>query len=87
MSLATRRKLQPYLYIAPVLIVLLLMFGYPLIKSIVMSFQDYKLSRLDKVAWNNFRTEISGCCSRTRSSMWSRPCAGSSCWAWALRLA
>ena len=55
MSLATRRKLQPYLYIAPVLIVLLLMFGYPLIKSIVMSFQDYKLSRLDKVAWNNFK--------------------------------
>ena len=55
MSLATRRKLQPYFYIAPVLIVLLLMFGYPLIKSIVMSFQDYKLSRLDKVAWNNFK--------------------------------
>ena len=55
LSLATRRKLQPYLYIAPVLIVLLLMFGYPLIKSIVMSFQDYKLSRLDKVAWNNFK--------------------------------
>jgi len=55
LSLATRRKLQPYLYIAPVLIVLLLMFGYPLIKSIIMSFQDYKLSRLDKVAWNNFK--------------------------------
>ena len=55
MSLATRRKLQPYLYIAPVMIILLLMFGYPLIKSIVMSFQDYKLSRLDKVTWNNFK--------------------------------
>ena len=55
LSLATRRKLQPYLYIAPVLIVLLVMFGYPLIKSIVMSLQDYKLSRLDKVSWNNFK--------------------------------
>ena len=40
---------------APVMILLLLMFGYPLIKSIIMSFQDYKLSRLDKVSWNNFK--------------------------------
>lgn len=54
MSLSTKKKLQPYLYIAPVMILLLLMFGYPLIKSIVMSFQEYKLSRLDKVSWNNF---------------------------------
>ena len=37
------------------MIILLLMFGYPLIKSIIMSFQDYKLSRLDKVTWNNFK--------------------------------
>lgn len=59
MSLQTRRKLQPYLYIAPVLILLLFMFGYPLIKSIIMSFQDYKLSRLDKVSWNNFKNYIS----------------------------
>ena len=59
LSLQTRRKLQPYLYIAPVMILLLLAFGYPLIKSIVMSFQDYKLSRLDKVSWNNFKNYIS----------------------------
>ena len=55
LSLQTRRKLQPYFYIAPVMILLLLMFGYPLIKSIIMSFQDYRLSRLDKVSWNNFK--------------------------------
>ena len=55
LSLSTRRKLQPYLYIAPVMLILLLMFGYPLIKSIVMSFQDYKLSKLDKGTWNNFK--------------------------------
>lgn len=54
LSLETRRKLQPYYYIAPVMIILLIMFGYPLIKSIIMSFQEYKLSRLDKVAWNDF---------------------------------
>ena len=59
LSLQTTRKLQPYLYIAPVMILLLLAFGYPLIKSIVMSFQDYKLSRLDKVSWNNFKNYIS----------------------------
>ena len=59
LSLQTRRKLQPYLYSAPVMILLLLAFGYPLIKSIVMSFQDYKLSRLDKVSWNNFKNYIS----------------------------
>ncbi|MCI8591357.1 MAG: sugar ABC transporter permease [Lachnospiraceae bacterium] len=41
------------------MILLLLAFGYPLIKSIVMSFQDYKLSRLDKVSWNNFKNYIS----------------------------
>lgn len=58
LSLQTKRKLQPYLYIAPVMILLLLAFGYPLIKSIVMSFQDYKLSRLDKVSWNNFKNYI-----------------------------
>lgn len=58
LSLATRRKLQPYYYIAPVMLILLIMFGYPLIKSIVMSFQDYKLSRLDKVAWNNFKNYV-----------------------------
>lgn len=40
------------------MILLLLAFGYPLIKSIVMSFQDYKLSRLDKVSWNNFKNYI-----------------------------
>ena len=55
LSLETRRKLQPYFYIAPVLIILLLMFGYPLIKSIIMSFQEYKLSRLDRVSWNHFK--------------------------------
>ena len=48
MSLATRRKIQPYLYIAPIMILLLLMYGYPLIKSIVMSLQAYKLTKLKK---------------------------------------
>ena len=55
MSLAARRKIQPYLYIAPVMILLLLMYGYPLVKSVVMSLQDYKLTKLNKVRWNDFK--------------------------------
>jgi len=51
----TKRKLTPYFYIAPVIILLLFMYGYPLIKSIWMSFMDYKLTRLNKSSWNNFQ--------------------------------
>jgi len=53
-----RKELTPYLYLAPVLIVLLLMYGYPLIESIIMSFQDYKLTHLNRVSWNNFENYI-----------------------------
>lgn len=54
----TRRKLQPYYYIGPVLLLLLLMFGYPLIKSIIMSFQSYKLSKPNDIGWNNFQNYV-----------------------------
>ena len=58
MSLQTRRMLQPYFYIGPVLLLLVLMFGYPLIDSIIMSFQSYKLSKPNDIAWNNFQNYI-----------------------------
>lgn len=58
LELSTKRKLTPYFYIAPVLILLIITFGYPLLKSIIMSFQDYKLTRLDEAAWNNFENYI-----------------------------
>jgi multiple sugar transport system permease protein len=54
-SLEKRQKMTPYLYLLPVLAILLVFYGYPLIKSIVMSFQDYKMTRLDHVQWNNFK--------------------------------
>ena len=38
----------------PVLLLLLVMFGYPLINSIVMSFQNYKLTSPGKVFFNDF---------------------------------
>ena len=58
MSLQTRRMLQPYFYLGPVLLLLVLMFGYPLIDSIIMSFQSYKLSKPNDIAWNNFQNYI-----------------------------
>lgn len=54
MNLKTKKKMMPYLYVLPVLILLLIMYGYPLIKSIIMSLQDYKLTSVGNVAFNNF---------------------------------
>jgi ABC-type sugar transport systems, permease components len=42
-------------YILPVLVLLVLMFGYPLIKSVVMAFQNYKLSNMNDVYFNHFQ--------------------------------
>ena len=58
MSLRTRRMIQPYFYIGPILLLLVLMFGYPLIESIIMSFQSYKLSKPNDIAWNDFQNYV-----------------------------
>lgn len=42
------------MFLAPVIILLLLAFGYPLIKSTIMAFQNYKLSNVNDVYFNNF---------------------------------
>lgn len=54
MNLKTKKKIAPYLYVMPVLILLLIMYGYPLIKSIIMSLQDYKLTSSGSAPFNNF---------------------------------
>jgi multiple sugar transport system permease protein len=43
---------EPYLYILPVFVLLLLMFGYPLINSCVMAFQNYKLTAPNAIRFN-----------------------------------
>lgn len=43
---------EPYLYILPVFLLLLLMFGYPLINSFVMAFQNYKLTAPNAIRFN-----------------------------------
>ena len=47
-----KRKMEPWLFLLPVLVILLLLFGYPLINSIVMAFQNYKLTAPDDIYFN-----------------------------------
>ena len=49
-----KRKREPWLFLLPVLVVLLLFFGYPLINSIVMAFQNYKLTAPNDIYFNGF---------------------------------
>ncbi len=49
-----KRKREPWLFLLLVLVVLLLLFGYPLINSIVMAFQNYKLTAPNDIYFNGF---------------------------------
>jgi multiple sugar transport system permease protein len=51
-NLAAKRKAEPYLFMLPTLLLLLLMFGYPLINSFIMAFQNYKLTAPGKIHYN-----------------------------------
>lgn len=54
----TKKKLEPWLFLLPALIILLLLFGYPLLNSFVMAFQNYKLTAPNNITFNgleNFR--------------------------------
>lgn len=50
--LHSKRKAEPYLFMLPTLVLLLLMFGYPLINSFFMAFQSYKLTAPGKIKFN-----------------------------------
>ena len=41
--MARKKRMEPWYYVGPIFLLLVIMFGYPLIKSIVMAFQNYKL--------------------------------------------
>ncbi len=47
-----KQLLEPYLFIFPVLLILFGLYGYPLVDSIVMSFQNYKLSAPNNIGFN-----------------------------------
>lgn len=52
-GLARRRRNMPYYFLLPVLLPLVLLFGYPLIRSCIMAFQNYKLGN-PNVYFNDF---------------------------------
>lgn len=52
-SMKRRKRVEPWLYVGPVLLILLIMFGYPLIKSVIMAFQNYKLGN-SNIYFNDF---------------------------------
>jgi multiple sugar transport system permease protein len=47
-----RARLEPYLFILPVLLLLALLFGFPLINSSVMAFQHYNLTDPRNISFN-----------------------------------
>ncbi len=44
--------MEPWLFLLPVLVILLLLFGYPLINSFIMAFQNYKLTAPNDIHFN-----------------------------------
>lgn len=51
--MSRKKKMEPWYYVGPIFILLVIMFGYPLIKSVVMAFQNYKLGNAN-VYFNDF---------------------------------
>lgn len=49
-----QKKLEPYIFILPVFLLLLFVFGYPLLNSFIMAFENYKLTAPDKIYFNGF---------------------------------
>ncbi|MBA4699716.1 MAG: sugar ABC transporter permease [Ruminococcus sp.] len=47
-----KKKIEPWLFLFPVLLILLLLFGYPLINSVIMAFQNYKLTAPNDIYFN-----------------------------------
>lgn len=52
-TLKGRKAREPWFYVGPIFILLLVMFGYPLIKSIIMAFQNYRLGN-PNIYFNHF---------------------------------
>lgn len=48
----TKAVMEPYLFILPVFALLLLLFGYPLINSFIMAFENYKLTAPHDIYFN-----------------------------------
>ena len=53
LDLHRKKVMEPYLFILPVVLALLAMYGYPLINSFIMSFQKYSLLAPKDIRFNN----------------------------------
>ncbi len=47
-----KRLWEPYYFLLPLMLILLALYGYPLIDCLVMSFQNFKLSQPKNIRWN-----------------------------------
>ncbi|WP_320129903.1 sugar ABC transporter permease [uncultured Sphaerochaeta sp.] len=54
LSPATKRKMEPYLFLFPTIVLLVLLFGYPLVNCSTMAFQNYKLTSPGNIKFNGF---------------------------------
>ena len=50
----TAKKIEPFAFLMPTVILLLIMFGFPLIRTLIMAFQNYKLTQPNKIYFNSF---------------------------------
>ncbi len=53
-----KTNFEPYLFLLPTVLLLLFMFGYPLINNFIMAFQDYKLTAPNDIEFNGINNFI-----------------------------
>lgn len=62
MNISKKRKRQlafePYLFLLPVIISMIALFGYPLINSFIMAFKNYKLTEPNNIHFNGIQNFI-----------------------------
>lgn len=53
-NMTLRKRLEPLIFIFPALFLLLIMFGYPLINSVIIAFKNYIITKPKKIYFNGF---------------------------------
>lgn len=53
-NMTLRKRLEPVIFIFPALFLLLIMFGYPLINSVIIAFKNYIITKPKKIHFNGF---------------------------------
>ena len=53
-NMKLRKRIEPFIFIFPALFLLVIMFGYPLINSIIIAFKNYIITKPKKIYFNGF---------------------------------